>query len=66
MNRAELKAAIARKGISKTDLAQALDISSTSLQLKLKGEREFKESEIQKLINVLGLTADDVNLIFLI
>lgn len=66
MNRAELRAAIARKGISKTDLAQALDISSTSLQLKLKGEREFKESEIQKLINVLGLTADDVNLIFLI
>ena len=64
MNRAELRAAIARKGISKTDLAQALDISSTSLQLKLKGEREFKESEIQKLINVLGLTADDVNLIF--
>ena len=65
MNRAELRAAIARIGISKTVLAQALGISSTSLQLKLKGEREFKESEIQKLINILGLTADDVNLIFL-
>ena len=65
MNRAELRAEIARKEISRTSLAEALGISMTSLVMKLKGEREFKESEIQKLIEVLGLTAVDVNRIFL-
>lgn len=65
MNRAELRAEIARKEISKTHLADALGLSLTSLSLKLKGDREFKESEILKLIDVLSLTADDVNRIFL-
>ena len=65
MNRTELKAEIARKEISKTRLAEALGLSLTSFSLKLKGDREFKESEIQKLISVLELTAADVNRIFL-
>jgi predicted transcriptional regulator len=66
MNRSELRAEIARKNISKSQLAKSLDLSPASLYLKLKGEREFKESEIQKLIAVLELTANDVNRIFLI
>lgn len=65
MNRSELRAEIARKGVSKTSLAEALGISLTSLSMKLKGEREFKESEIQKLVTALSLTAKDVNRIFL-
>ncbi len=66
MNRSELRAEIARKNISKSQLAKSLGLSPASLYLKLKGEREFKESEIQKLVVVLGLTATDVNRIFLI
>ena len=65
MNRAELRAAIARKNVQKGDLAKALGISRNSLVNKLKGTTEFKESEIQKLIAVLGLTAKEVNHIFL-
>ena len=61
MNRAELRAAIARKNIKKAQLAEDLEISRTSLTNKLKGVTEFKESEIQKLIAVLGLTAKEVN-----
>lgn len=65
MNRAELRAAIARKGITKTALAEALGISRTALGQKLTGLREFKESEIRALIKALDLSADAVNLIFL-
>ena len=65
MNRAELRAAIARKNIKKSQLAEDLEISRTSLTNKLKGVTEFKESEIQKLITALGLTAKEVNHIFL-
>lgn len=65
MNRAELRAAIARKGITKTALAEALGISRVALAQKLSGVREFKESEIKSLVMVLGLSADAVNLIFL-
>ena len=65
MNRAELRAAIARKDISLRDLAKALGISETSMWMKMKGEREFKESEIRKLAEILELSAADINLIFL-
>ena len=65
MNRDELRAEIARKKITKRDLAAALGISETSLFLKIRSEREFKETEIRKLVEVLGLTPDDVQRIFL-
>lgn len=65
MSRAELRAEIARKDIRKASLAKALGLSQASFYQKLKGEREFKESEIQKLVTALGLTAADVNRIFL-
>ena len=65
MNRSELRAEIARKDISKRAIAEALDISETSLFLKMRGDREFKETEIRKLVEVLALTPDDVQRIFL-
>lgn len=65
MNRAELRAAIARKNISKTELAKALGISRTALGQKLNGQREFKESEIRTLFSVLELSPDAFNSIFL-
>ena len=65
MNREELRAEIARKQITKRTIAKALEISETSLALKMRGVREFKESEIRGLIWVLDLTPDDVTRIFL-
>lgn len=65
MNRAELRAAIARKGLMMKDISEALGISPTTLYYKLIGRTEFKESEIRTLVKVLTLTPDEVNLIFL-
>ena len=65
MNRSELRAEIARKDISKRAIAEALEISETSLFLKMRGDREFKETEIRKLVEVLALTPEDVQRIFL-
>lgn len=65
MNREELRAAIARKNITKTDLAEALGITRVALQNKMSGSSEFKESEIKTLVRVLGLTAEEFNHIFL-
>lgn len=65
MNRAELRAEIARKGISNKAIIEALNISEQAFYNKIKGTTEFKESEIRALVEVLGLTAEDINRIFL-
>lgn len=65
MNREELRAEIARKNISKKQIAEELGITSTALYNKMSGKCEFKESEIRKLIAILELSAEAVNNIFL-
>ena len=66
MNRSELRAEIARKGISNREISRALNISEQAFYNKIGGTSEFKESEIKKLVSILGLTADDINRIFLV
>lgn len=65
MNREDLRAEIARKQITKRRIAAELSISETSLALKMSGAREFKETEIRKLVEILDLSPDDVRRIFL-
>ena len=65
MNREELRAEIARKNVSKAQIARELGISTSGLWLKMTGEREFKETEIKALVRVLDLTPADVDRIFL-
>ena len=50
---------------SKRDLATILNISETSLYLKLNNKREFKASEISKLKDALKLTVAETVHIFL-
>lgn len=64
MNRSELKAEIARHGISNRALAKELCISEQAFYNKLNGITEFKESEIKKLANALLLSPERVNLLF--
>ena len=64
MNYAELRASIARKGITNRRLAEALGISEQSLYNKMQGIREFKNSEIKHISKILGLSMRDVNIIF--
>lgn len=65
MNRSELRAEFARRRISNRAIAEELNISEQAFYNKMSGASEFKESEIKKLIQILGLTAEDVDRIFL-
>lgn len=65
MNRSELKADIARKGISNKCIAREIGVSEQTFYNKLNGSTEFKESEIKKLISLLDLSPARVNQIFL-
>lgn len=65
MNRAELRAEIARKRISNREISKALGISEQAFYNKIGGVTEFKESEIKALVKILELSPEDVNRIFL-
>jgi hypothetical protein len=61
---AELKAAIARVGIQKVEIAKALGLTYGGLWKKMRGLSEFKASEIKKLQKLLGLSDEQRDDIF--
>ena len=63
-NTLELEIQMLKAGISKRDLAKALNISEMALFNKLKNVTEFKASEIVKISELLNLTADVRDSIF--
>lgn len=65
LNRAELRAEIARKEISNRTISKELGISEQAFYNKMNGTSEFRESEIKGIVRLLGLTAEDVDRIFL-
>ncbi len=64
MNCPELKAAIARAGVTNRKLALRLGLSEQAFYNKIQGETEFKGSEIKCLATELRLSMEEVNLIF--
>lgn len=66
MNCPELRAAIARKGITSRQIARTLRLSEQAFYNKVQGTSEFKDSEIKILAEVLNLSIAQVNYIFLI
>ncbi len=60
----ELKAAMAREGISAEELAGRMNISETALFSRLQGDSEFKGSEIAAIAEMFGFTMAEVNQIF--
>lgn len=64
MNRPELRASIARKGITNRKLAEILGLSEQAFYNKIQGKTEFKESEIKSLATILKLSMRDVDNIF--
>lgn len=65
MKQNELRAEMARKGISMNEAQKALKISPTALRRKMKSETEFKASEIKTLMKLLELDLFLVERIFL-
>lgn len=64
MNCPELRASIARVGVSNRELAKILGLSEQSFYNKIQGETEFKGSEIKRLATALHLSMEEVNIIF--
>ena len=64
MNLNYLNDRIAISKIPIVALAEKMGISRQSLYLKMKGEREFKTSEVTKLCEILRLTNEEKNLVF--
>lgn len=63
-NKNELKAALARKGMTATALAEMIGISRQSLSYRINNSVEFRISEVEKISQILGLSLEEKNLIF--
>lgn len=61
-NTVELEVAIVRAGFTKRELAKRLGLSEMGLYKKINNITEFKASEIETLVNLLGIS--DVGKIF--
>lgn len=55
MDKALLKYEMSKKGITVTDLCGKLGISPSAFYRKCDGRSEFKQGEIQTIVNVLEL-----------
>ena len=59
-----LKEKIKNSGFKLSYIATQLGLSYTSIKKKMKGEVEFKATEIAVLKQILNLSDSDINLIF--
>lgn len=64
MNLTYLNDRIVLSRIPITAIAEEMGLSRQSLYLKMKGEREFKSSEVTKLCEILRLTDEERMLVF--
>lgn len=53
-----LEAELSRAGINKSALARSIGISSSSMYAKIRGERDFKITEIDNIISMLSELTD--------
>lgn len=60
----EFKAAMARKELSVTDIAKEMGIAPATLFRKISGQSDFYRNEIEKLCQILELSAEDTLKIF--
>lgn len=61
----ELKVAMLRRGLTQEKAAEALEICQGTLSGKINNKHQFKVSEIAKLRDLLGLSQEQMNDIFL-
>ena len=55
MDKALLKYEMSKKGVTVSDICKKLGISANSFYRKSNGISEFKQSEIQAIVDLLGL-----------
>ena len=64
MNYDLLKAKMLLKHVDSIAVINALNISKSAFYRKMNGHTEFTRGELEKLVQILGLTAEEVNSIF--
>ena len=65
-NTLKLKAVILERGFTQEQISLMLCMTIATFNYKVNNKREFKASEIKRLSEILHLTADEVNNIFLL
>ena len=65
VNTVELKVAMMRRGLTQVKAAEAMGMSQPELSYKINNKHQFKVSEIAKLRDLLGLSPEQMNEIFL-
>lgn len=64
-NTNKLKAKIAERGLTMKELAENINISSSTFSQKVSGKVKFSQDDIRKIDKKLNLTADELREIFL-
>ncbi|HCY07134.1 MAG TPA: DUF739 domain-containing protein [Erysipelotrichaceae bacterium] len=64
INDLKLKAKMVEKGYSQLDMADYLNISYFTFNLKINNKRLFTLLEVQKISELLGLTEQEIIIIF--
>ena len=64
MNELEFNAMLARHGKKRDDVAKLLGVNPSTVSRKLKGDSEFKGSEIMKIKLYFELSPEEVDIIF--
>ncbi|WP_368233795.1 DUF739 family protein [Anaerotruncus rubiinfantis] len=60
----KLRGRTVEMGLSQKDVAERIGISETTYSLKLNGRYPFKQSEIQNIVNLLCIPADEIGTYF--
>jgi transcriptional regulator with XRE-family HTH domain len=60
----EFKAEVVRRGLTLEKVAVQMGIDAATLHRKMNGSSDFYRSEIEKIIEMMGLSGDDVLRIF--
>lgn len=64
MNKAKLKAVIARNGENQEQLSEAMGMALSALNERINGKREFRCSEIEKIVHRYKLSPEEATDIF--
>ena len=60
MTHSKLRGLMAQSGMNQKDLGKLLNLSNRSINLKINGTREFRQSELEKLAAHFNVTIDEI------
>lgn len=64
INKNKFNGIIAEKGVTKTQLAENINLSRMGLYTKIEGRVDFNLREVRKIVEVLEMTLEEVQEVF--